>query len=219
MWYNGNMIKMLPFFLFACTEPSEYDISVESWSKETSWSETTSIDIGKHTVKVKFNGLTHTPKSDMQHVQLASRAFMADVSERGLEECVDRIHSFEVFHVPCSTINESYSVGELKDYPIDDVRVLVGLTASEKRGSNWERSDWDFAIAYCYDDMVKLSKRVNYETDGWWRELALAHEVSHVWQTACNPLDDAFSPGNSEKIAFKFHESYKETAQKLHVSY
>tara|TARA_R110001583_G_scaffold114455_1_gene264946 strand:+ start:552 stop:1193 length:642 start_codon:yes stop_codon:yes gene_type:complete len=213
------MIKMLPLFLFACAEPSEYDVSSKSWSKETSWSEVMFINIGKHDVKVKFHGLAHTPKSDMQHVQLASRAFMTDVSGRSLEECVDRIHSFEVFHVPCAVINESYSVGELKDYPVDDVRVLVGLTVSEKRGRDWDRSDWDFSVAYCYDDMVKLSKRVNYETDGWWRELSLAHEVSHVWQTACNPLDDALSPGNSEKIAWKFHESYKETAQNLHVSY
>ena len=219
MWYNGNMIKMLPFFLFACSEHTEYDSSLESWSNHADWSETINIDIGKHNVEVKFNGLSHTPKADMQHVQLASRAFMKDVSDRGLEECVDRIHSFEVFHLPCSELNKDYAQGDLKDYPIDDVRVLVGLTVSEKRGSDWDRSDWDFAIGYCYDDMVKLSKRVNYETDGWWRELSLAHEVSHVWQTACNPLDDTLSPGKSEKIAWAFHESYKETAQKLHVDY
>ena len=99
-----------------------------------------------------------------------------------------------MFHVPCSALNDNFEIGELKNYPIDDVKVLVGLTVSEKRGSNWKRSDWDFAIGYCYDDMVKVSKRVNYETDGFWRELSLAHEVSHVWQRACDPLDDIMSP-------------------------
>jgi hypothetical protein len=213
------MIKMLPFFLFACQEPTEYDINFDKWSTESTWSEDFDINVGKNSVNVKFHGLAHTPKSDMQHIQLASQAFMKDVSESKLGECIDRIHSFDVFHVPCSAINDDFKSSDLGDYPADDVRVLVGLTSSEKRGSSWKRSDWDFAVAYCYDDMVKLSKRVNYETDGWWRELSLAHEVSHVWQNACNPLDDALSPANSEKIAWKFHERYKETAQRLHVDY
>ena len=219
MWYDGNMIKMLPFFLFACQEPTQYDKDFAKWSAQTSWLIDAKIDVGKHDVDVTFHGTDKSKKEDLTHVQLASQRFMSGYTPTKLEECVNRIDKVDIFHVPCSTLNDDYQQGSLRDYPIDDVQVLIGVTSSEQNGSNWDRSDWDFAVGYCYDEMVDISTRVNYETDGFWRELSLAHEMTHVWQRACNPLDDIFSPGKSEKIAWSFHESYKETAQKLHVEY
>jgi hypothetical protein len=213
------MIKILPLFLFACSDPTEYDKHLDKWSSNSTWTEAAQIKLQDHTIDVTFHGSNRTVREDIKHVQLASMQFLATHSQEKIEKCVDRMHDIDIFHVPCSLLNDDRVAGELKDYPYNDGKVYVGLTYSEKRGSDWERSSWDFAVGYCYDDMVKLSAKVNYETDTWWRELALAHEMTHIWQRACDPVRSVLSPGKEEKVAFQFHEKYKETAKKLHVDY
>tara|TARA_Y100001963_G_scaffold102908_1_gene141642 strand:- start:10360 stop:11013 length:654 start_codon:yes stop_codon:yes gene_type:complete len=216
------MLTILSLFFFTgCSDHKpRYDQHVERYVPHIVDVHEVNINIpvgdDTYRVPVKFNMSKDTVTEDIRHVAISSQRFLEKLDRRKRHECYSRIESIEVYHVPCAAMNDDELQDWIKnDYVVKDSNVIIGLTA-EKAGARNDRST--FAVGYCFDEMVKKSTQISY-SDSYWRELALAHEMSHVWFLACEPIDAWWNPEKYEEMAWEFHEEYESTAKSMHVDY
>lgn len=214
------MVIMLSLFLFACDNQHEYESQVSRYEPYITNVQAVDLNVpvndNVYKVKTKFHMSETTVAADMQHVVLASQMLLAELDESKQAECASQIDEINIYHVPCKALNDSESRAWMVDnYIIKDTKVTVGMTVEKPVGMKKSK----FSVGYCFDEMVKVSTRVSYEEQPYWREVTLAHEIAHVWYQACEPTDTWLHPDKYELKAWEFHESYEETAKKLHVSY
>jgi|TARA_R110001583_G_scaffold44316_1_gene140459 hypothetical protein len=213
------MVIMLSLFLFACDNQHEYERQVSRYEPYITNVQVVELNVpvndNVYKVKTKFHMSETTVPADMKHVVLASQMLLSKLDERKQAECVSQIDEINIYHVPCKALNDSETNAWMaENYIIKDTSVVVGMTAELPVNQKSK-----FAVGYCFDEMVKVSTRVSYEDQPYWREVTLAHEIAHVWFQACEPTDTWLDPDKYELKAWEFHESYEETAKKLHVSY
>ena len=214
------MVIMLSFLFFGCSnQQSLYAQKVSVYDKFVVNSQNIALKIpvgdNVHNVKVEFNSSKTTVASDIKHVLFASQKILSSMSLKTQKKCVNQIDKIKVYHVPCKVLNDADTRAWIDDnYIVKNTKVTLGLTTEE-----YNRDKSKFIVAYCFDEMVKLSTSISHNDDPYWRELALAHEMSHVWSGACEPAKSFFSPDEYERKAWDFHKGYKETAILHHIDY
>jgi hypothetical protein len=118
--------------------------------------------------------------------------------------------------VPCAALNDAASFHLIgRDGLAGENEIVLGLTL--KKG----HSDYTdtFLVSYCYDEMAGRAQKLTYERDHHYREVALAHEIAHVWLGSCMPGAAFIYANRFEKVAQEFDAEYESTAREHHVSY
>ena len=206
--------------LVGCGPESDYDDFVSRFSPSVTKQVmfTARFPVGNQTFKVPmgFHGNEVTRMEDVRHIILASQRLLEPLSRAERRTCIKNLGRVDVYHVPCAALNWDELQAELdENYVRENTKVIVGLTAGQMNRAGRE----DFVVGYCFDEMVRRSETVSYEEDKHFREVSLAHEMAHVWFTACEPVDVWLYPNRFEEKAWEFHTEYEATARALHVDY
>lgn len=163
-----------------------------------------------------LHGHSESRREDIRHVIVSSQRFLEPLTRSQRRECVGNLGRVDIYHVPCSTLNWDGLVDELNEgYVHREVSVVLGLTAGQYNGANRK----DYVVGYCFDELVRRTSKISYDDDKHWREVALAHEMAHVWLDACYPIKGILDQNWIEQQAWKFHEGYEATAREFHVDY
>jgi len=185
------------------------------------------LDEEFHSLTVNFHMSEMSVEDDIHHLVRSSELILRDVvpavaakadvhHKIDAANCIDTLRSVELYHVPCSTLNNETSIGYLQEDQTErSGNVVLGITLKDRHPDYTST----FAVAYCYDEMVNLSQKLIYERDHHFRETTLAHEMTHVWLDSCMPGATFLYGEEFEKAAWEFHRSYEKTAHEHHVSY
>ena len=203
-----------------CFEQSDYDNYVSRFTphvtKQVGFTVRIPVDNQILKVPITLHGYDITRLEDVRHVVLASQRLLAPMSRSKRRNCAKSLGRVDIYHVPCAALNWDELLEELNEnYVRQQTNVVLGLTGSTTNRAG--RSD--FVVGYCFDPLVRRSKKISYEDDPHFREVSLAHEIAHVWFEACEPFDAWFYSARYEEKAWAFHEQYEATARALHVEY